>query len=87
MGTTNENILAVLMYSANDGDIPKTFDKIAQSLTNTIRSGPQKLEHQGTVFRTEVYMRVDWQWVIYPISLLFLVSALTPTSHLIRSQS
>lgn len=71
------DILAALMYSANKGDIPKTFDKIAESLTNAIGSGPQTLEHRGTVYRTEVYMRVDWQWLIYPISLLLLVSAST----------
>lgn len=70
-------MLAALISPANDGDVLKTFDKIAESLTNAVRSGPQMLEHQGTVFRTEVYMRVDWQWVIYPISLLFLVSRLT----------
>lgn len=68
------------MYSANNGDNPKTLDNVAESLTNAIRSGPQTLDHYGTVFQTEVYMRVDWQWLIYPVVLLFLVSVQASTS-------
>jgi hypothetical protein len=62
--------IAELMYSANDGDIPKTFNNIAQSLTNQIRIGPQSLNIAGQVWRTELYMSVDWPWLAYPVALL-----------------
>jgi hypothetical protein len=59
-----------MIYAANDGDIPKTFDAIAESLTNQIRSGPQSMNHTGNVWRTEIYMHVDWPWLAYPVALL-----------------
>jgi hypothetical protein len=62
--------IADVVYSANDGDIAKTFDNIAQSLTNQIRSGPQSLKINGQVLRTELYMSVDWPWLAYPVALL-----------------
>jgi hypothetical protein len=62
--------IAELMYSANDGDIPKTFDNIARSLTGQIRSGPQSLKITGQVLRTQLCMSVDWPWLAYPVALL-----------------
>lgn len=79
-------MMSLFMYSANGGDIPKTLDNIAYSLSNAIRSGPQTLNHNGTVFRTEVYMRVDWEWLIYPIALLSLVSVGLAITYLISWQ-
>ena len=71
-----DGMLGMVIYSANGGNISKTFEIVAESLTNAIRSGPQALDHHGTVYRTEVIMRVDWEWLAYPTSLLFLVSLL-----------
>jgi hypothetical protein len=62
--------IANVVYSANGGDIPKTFDNIARSLTGQIRSGPQSLNIDGEVWRTELYMSVDWPWLAYPVALL-----------------
>lgn len=62
--------IASMVYSANDGDIPKTFDNIARSLTNQIRSGPQSTNHTGQVLRNELYTNVDWPWLAYPVALL-----------------
>lgn len=73
-------VMPALMYAANNGGIPKTLDTLTDSLTNAIGSGPQKLDHHGTVYRTEVYMRVDWHWLAYPVAFLFLVSIQVPTS-------
>jgi hypothetical protein len=67
-------VIASIVYSANDGDIPKTFDNIARSLTNQIRSGPQSLNIPGDVWRNELYMSVDWPWLAYPVALLVAVS-------------
>jgi hypothetical protein len=66
-------LIASQIYSANDGDIPKTFDRIAESLTNQVRSGPQSIKHVGKVWRNEQYMRVDWPWLAYPVALLIAV--------------
>lgn len=74
--TEPEHLIGKIVYWANKGDILKTIDQIAQSLTNQMRSGPQSLEHHGEVWRTEQYMRVDWPWLAYPVALLTAVSAL-----------
>ena len=52
--------IAELMHSANGGNIPKTFDNIAHSLTNQLRIGPQSFNIGGEVWRDELYMNVDW---------------------------
>lgn len=70
------NKLPQLMYSATDGNITLAMENVARSLTNQIRSGPQSMDLSGTVSRTEVYMRVQWQSLAYPTTLLFLVSAI-----------
>jgi hypothetical protein len=72
-------IIPGAFYWANDGNIPKTFDRIADSLTSQVRSGPQSINHTGIVWRTEVYIRVDWPWLAYPAALLTLVCS--PLRH------
>jgi hypothetical protein len=67
-------VIASMVHSANDGDISKTFDNIAQSLTNHIRAGPQSTNRTGQVWRNELYMSVDWPWLAYPVALLAAVS-------------
>jgi hypothetical protein len=70
---SRSGVIASMIYAANDGDIPKTFNAIAESLTNQIRSGPQTINHTGYVWRTEIYMRVDRSWLAYPVALLTVV--------------
>jgi hypothetical protein len=79
--------IADVIYSANDGDIPKTFDNIAQSLTNQIRSGPQSLNITGEVWRNELYMSVDWPWLAYPVALLTAVRTLLIIIHVVLLQN
>jgi hypothetical protein len=71
---TAQDVISNMIYWANDGHILKTFDQIAQSLTNQMRSGPQSVNHVGQVLRNELYMRVDWPWLAYPVALLVAVS-------------
>jgi len=78
------NMLPQLMHSANDGNITLTMENIARSLTNQIRSGPQTMDHLGTVYRTEVYMKVQWQWLAYPATLLFLVCMMSDMCRIER---
>jgi hypothetical protein len=71
---TAQDVISNMIYWANDGHILKTFDQIAQSMTNQMRSGPQSVNHAGQVLRNELYMRVDWLWLAYPVALLVAVS-------------
>jgi hypothetical protein len=70
----SQDVIGDLVYWANNGDILKTFNQLAQSLTNHMRSGPQSTDHIGRVLRNELYMRVDWPWLAYPVALLVAVS-------------
>lgn len=70
----SSNVLPRLMHCAHNENITLTIENIATSITNYIRSGPQSVDHYGTVYRTEVYMRVQWAWLAYPVALLSLVS-------------
>ena len=73
--------IASMVYSASDGDIPKTFDNIARSLTSQIRSGPQSLNITGKLWRNELYMSVDWPWLAYPVGLLVTVRTSLARTH------
>lgn len=70
-------ILPQMMYYANNGNITRTMENIATSLTNYIRSNLQTEDHYGTVYRTEIYMKVEWAWLAYPVALLSLVGSFT----------
>jgi hypothetical protein len=75
--------IAGVVYSANDGDVPKTIENIATSLTNQIRSGPQTFNINGTVSRNTLYMSVDWPWLAYPVALLTAVRISLIRSNLV----
>lgn len=66
-------VTSELVFSANGQNITLTMENIARSLTNQIRSGPRSRNLTGKVLRTEVYMKVQWQWLAYPAALLLLV--------------
>jgi hypothetical protein len=69
-----KDLISNMLYWSNKGDILKTFDRIAQSFTNQMRSGPQSYNRTGQVWRNELYMNVDWPWLAYPVALLVAVS-------------
>lgn len=68
-GTTS-NPDASALFWANDGNITKTVDDIAQSLTNYIRQGPNSTVVNGTAWTSEPYIHVHWPWLTLPISLV-----------------
>jgi len=57
------------LYSANGGNISVTLDKIAESLTNRMRSSVTSSNVTGTVHNVVVHIEVVWPWLIYPVAL------------------
>lgn len=57
------------LYYGNDGNLTKTFNNIALSATNQIRSGVGSSNETGTVRYPTVYIEVTWPWLILPIIL------------------
>ena len=60
--------------------LPQTIELIARSMTNDIRSGPNRTETRGTVFFNEQHMYVRWPWLIMPASLVLLSVGFLGTS-------
>ena len=51
---------------------PQTIELIARSMTNDIRSGPNRTETRGIVLFNEQHMYVRWPWLVMPASLVLL---------------
>lgn len=51
---------------------PDTMDRVAQSMTNSIRTGPNQTEIHGSVLVAEQHIQVRWPWMILPGSLVLL---------------
>jgi hypothetical protein len=68
--TPTTGLMATMVSSANGGDFIKTLDQIAQSLTYQLRMGAKSAQQTGSVVQTELFMRVDWPWLAYPVALL-----------------
>ena len=69
------------LYSANGGDLTKTMDNVATSVTNQLRNGMNATDVQGTVVLPVAYVHVNLLWLIYPASLssfaaLFLLASI-----------
>jgi hypothetical protein len=57
---------------------PETMDRVARSMTNSIRTGPNQTEVHGTVLVAEQHIQVSWPWMILPgtlvsLSVIFLI--------------
>lgn len=65
-----------LLYTVNDGNVTKTFDNVALSVTNTIRSAIYSSNVTGTVIYPTVYIQVVWPWYILPVILTISAAAL-----------
>lgn len=62
--------LAEMIYSVNDRNLTKDFMGIADSMTDRIRMGPNTTAFNGTVWSTDTYIKVNWLWLIYPLTLV-----------------
>lgn len=56
-------------------DIPKTMDRVAAAMTNHLRDTSNRtiIGQSGSM---ELYIRVSWQWLFFPITSIFLGTAL-----------
>ncbi|KAF2167532.1 hypothetical protein M409DRAFT_22339 [Zasmidium cellare ATCC 36951] len=72
----NEYLKGVAIYYASNGSILDTFDNIATSVTNQMRSSYASTNITGTVTQTVVYVHVVWPWLIYSITMTLLAAAL-----------
>jgi hypothetical protein len=51
---------------------PATMDRVALSMTNSIRTGPNQTEVLGSVLVAEQHIQVRWPWMILPAALVLL---------------
>ena len=66
-------------------DVCKHMERLAEAMTNVIRSAPSKTMLRGSAFSKETYIVIHWEWLTFPfailvLSLLFLVSTILKTS-------
>ncbi|EME82851.1 uncharacterized protein MYCFIDRAFT_80446 [Pseudocercospora fijiensis CIRAD86] len=64
------NHVAAALSRRNGGDIPRTMDDVATSMTNQIRQGPNATQIHGTALVPVVHIKVSWPWLIYPATLV-----------------
>jgi hypothetical protein len=68
------------------GNVPGHMERLATGLTNTIRSSKSSRETvTGDAWAEEVFITIQWEWLIYPfilliLSLVFLVSTMIKTA-------
>ncbi|PWY82050.1 hypothetical protein BO70DRAFT_405128 [Aspergillus heteromorphus CBS 117.55] len=72
-----------IQYGAGAGSV---MDRVAASITDSIRDGPNTTTIPGEAFTTQTYISVRWYWIIVPIavtvmSLLFLILIILHTGH------
>jgi hypothetical protein len=51
---------------------PAIMDRVALSMTNSIRTGPNQTEVHGSVLVAEQHIEVRWPWMILPAALVLL---------------
>ena len=64
------------LYYSNHGNMSKTLDNVAASVTNQMRSSVGSRNITGNVEYPTVYIQVIWPWLIYPAVLSVLAAAL-----------
>lgn len=74
-GYGNYSYLANTMARANSGNLSKTMDDIATSITLKVRQGPNSTAHNGTTYSSEAYIEVNWYWIVLPLALTLLSTA------------
>ncbi|KAJ5777000.1 hypothetical protein N7520_000246 [Penicillium odoratum] len=53
-------------------NVPKVFDSMATSMTDSIRTSGQASNLQGAAYHIETYIHVRWLWISFPIILVLL---------------
>ena len=66
-------------------NVSRHVERLAEAMTNVIRSAPSKTMLEGHAFSKETYVAVHWEWLAFPfilllLSLIFLVSTIIKTS-------
>ena len=66
-------------------NVTRHVERLANSMTNVIRSSRSREMLSGQAYSTEVYVKIRWEWLTFPIfllllSLVFLVSTIVKTS-------
>jgi hypothetical protein len=69
---TSATALGQLLYSVNRGYLSQDLEAVATSTTNMVRQSVNTTAVAGTVWTTEVYIHVNWAWLVYPVALLLL---------------
>ena len=73
------------LYSLNDGNVTSTIANVATGFTRYIREARNSTLISGSVYTTEVYVKVKWYWLVLPASLVglapfFLICSITSSS-------
>lgn len=53
-------------------DLPGTFDRIANSMTDYLRVTSASRRFSGTTYVQETFVEVDWRWFALPVALVLL---------------
>lgn len=53
-------------------DLALTFDRIASSVTDQIRTSGSSFRAPGLAMHNETYVQVRWQWIVLPLGVLIL---------------
>lgn len=64
-------------------NLSTTFETVATSMTNRLRSGRNLTEVSGQAWGNETYIEVDWPWIALPSALILLTAVLLVTSALL----
>lgn len=65
---------------------PGMMDHVASSMTNSIRTGPNRTEVHGTVEFSEQHIQVHWPWMILPAALVLLSVIFMITTMVLASR-
>jgi hypothetical protein len=66
-------------------NISRHMERLAETMTNIVRSAPSKIMLKGNAYSRETYVAVHWEWFTFPfvllgLTLIFLVSTIIKTS-------
>ncbi|KAF1990951.1 hypothetical protein K402DRAFT_167875 [Aulographum hederae CBS 113979] len=87
--TTQEGDLAFMQQPLNLGiallgtDLHAVAARIADSLTEVIRTGAGSRRAEGKAWEKVTYMEVRWEWIVFPIVLLVLATGLLAASMVV----
>jgi hypothetical protein len=62
---TDDQGVPIMLYHTKD--MPATINKLADSLTNMIRTSADSYTVAGQAFRNETFIRIQWPWISLPV--------------------